>query len=125
MQEKTPITKTNVEAPPFGRGCVHYRCLAFLTIYDYYLVMINVRIADLKSHLSQYLRNVRRGRTLTVLDRDTPIAKIVPYGENGSLLNVRTPIQGSPKLYKIPLPPPLKLRKDIVNLLLEERQFER
>lgn len=87
--------------------------------------MMNVRIADLKSHLSEYLRNVRRGRSLTVLDRDTPIAKIVPYGENGSLLSVRPPLQGAPKIHKIPLPPPLKLRNDIVNLLLEERQSDR
>ena len=96
-----------------------------MTYYDYYIVMINVRIADLKSRLSEYLRNVRRGSSLTVFDRDTPIAKIVPYGENGSLITVRTPTQGSPKLHKISLPPPLKLRKDIVHLLLEERQSER
>ena len=87
--------------------------------------MFNVRIADLKSRLSEHLRHVRRGRSLTVLDRDTPIAKIVPYGENCSLITVRTPIPGAQKLHKIPLPPPLKLRKDIVDLLLEERQSER
>lgn len=38
-----------------------------------------VRIAELKARLSEHLRAVRRGRTLTVLDRDTPIARIVPY----------------------------------------------
>ena len=92
---------------------------------DYHIVMINVRIAELKSRLSEHLRHVRRGRSLTVLDRDTPIAKIVPYEEHGSLLTVRTPPQDAQKLHKIPLPPPLKLRKDIVSLLLEERQSER
>jgi len=44
--------------------------------------MSNVRIADLKARLSEHLRAVRRGRSLTVLDRDTPIARIVPYDES-------------------------------------------
>ncbi len=35
------------------------------------------RIAELKSRLSEHLRSVRTGRTLTILDRDTPIARIV------------------------------------------------
>jgi prevent-host-death family protein len=37
-----------------------------------------VGIADLKARLSEYLRLVRKGRTLTVLDRGTPVARIVP-----------------------------------------------
>jgi len=45
--------------------------------------MTNVRIADLKSRLSAHLRKVRAGRAITVLDRDTPIAQIVPYAEHG------------------------------------------
>ncbi len=40
---------------------------------------MNVRLAELKAHLSEHLRRVRGGRTLTVLDRDTPVARIVPY----------------------------------------------
>ena len=87
--------------------------------------MQNVRIADLKSRLSEHLRHVRRGRSLTVLDRNTPIARIVPYEENGALLTVRTPLPGAPKLHRVPLPRPLGLRKDIVKILLEERQAER
>src|SRR6266571_3767357 len=38
-----------------------------------------VKIAELKSRLSEYLRRVRRGHPLTVMDRETPIARIVPY----------------------------------------------
>ena len=40
--------------------------------------MKTVGIADLKAHLSEHLRAVRKGRTLTVLDRDSPIARLVP-----------------------------------------------
>lgn len=87
--------------------------------------MNNVRIADLKSRLSEHLRRVRGGRTLTVLDRNTPIARIVPCGDTQTLLSIRAPLPGAPKLQRIPLPPPLRLRKDIVSLLLQEREPER
>src|SRR4029079_15332563 len=40
--------------------------------------MKSVRIAELKSRLSEYLRAVRRGETIAVLDRETPVAQIVP-----------------------------------------------
>jgi prevent-host-death family protein len=36
------------------------------------------RIAELKARLSEYLRAVRRGETIGVLDRETPVAQIVP-----------------------------------------------
>ena len=49
-----------------------------MTTYDHNQVMSKVGIADLKAHLSHHLRKVRGGQTLTVLDRDTPIARIVP-----------------------------------------------
>ncbi len=88
------------------------------------MVMQNVRIADLRSRLSEYLYHVRRGRTFTVLDRHTPIAQIVPCGEQKALLSVRAPLPGAPTLRQIPLPPPLRLRKDIVSLLLQERELE-
>ncbi len=98
--------------------------LAFVVSSGYLPVMKHVRIADLKSHLSAYLRHVRGGRTLTVLDRHTPIAQIVPCGEQNALLSVRAPLPGAPKLHQVPLPPPLKLETDIVSLLLQERESE-
>ena len=47
--------------------------------------MSRVGIADLKAHLSEHLRRVRRGRAITVVDRETPIARIVPYDVVGPL----------------------------------------
>jgi prevent-host-death family protein len=96
-----------------------------VTTVDYHVTMIRVRVADLKSKLSEHLRKVRAGRTVTVLDRTTPIARIVPYEEQGSSLTVRSPLPGAPSLKQMSLPPPLRLRRDIVALLLEERQGER
>ena len=89
------------------------------------MTMKAVRIAELKSRLSEYLRAVRRGHSLTVLDRETPIAQIVPYSGNVTLIAVRQPLPTSGPLRRIPLPPPLSLNVDAVELLLEERLSER
>lgn len=69
--------------------------------------MNTVNIAELKSRLSEHLRQVRRGHTLTILDRKTPIARVIPYDEKTErgLLQIREPFPGSPKLHQIPLPP--------------------
>ena len=86
--------------------------------------MKQVRIAELKSRLSEYLRAVRRGETIAVLDRDTPVAHIVPVQERPAL-RVRQPAPGTPAPNRVRLPKPAKLKMDIVKLLLEERQGPR
>ena len=101
------------------------RALAFVTSHDYHMAMKTVGIAELKARLSEYLRGVRRGQEITVLDRETPIARIVPYADDGALLSVRRPAPGTRGLQAIKLPPPLKIRTDVVALLLEERQGQR
>ncbi|UCF20052.1 MAG: type II toxin-antitoxin system prevent-host-death family antitoxin [Gemmatimonadota bacterium] len=95
-----------------------------MTSYDYLMTMIEVRIAELKARLSEYLRSVRRGRSITVLDRDTPVARLVPYVER-DLLRVREPKEPGGSIHDVELPPPLRLDLDVVELLLEERQGER
>ena len=59
------------------------------------------------------------------LDRDTPIARIVPWKAGDGSLKLRAPLPGAPKLQRVPLPPPLRLRGDIVKLLMEDRQGDR
>jgi antitoxin (DNA-binding transcriptional repressor) of toxin-antitoxin stability system len=39
-----------------------------------------VKVSELKNRLSHYLRQVRRGRSLLVCDRDQVIARIEPAG---------------------------------------------
>jgi prevent-host-death family protein len=83
--------------------------------------MKQVRIAELKSRLSEHLRAVRRGETIAVLDRETPVARIVPVRE-GTTLTIRRPSAGAPPPNRVPLPKALGLEIDVVDLLLEERQ---
>jgi prevent-host-death family protein len=94
-----------------------------MTISGNDVVMKKVRIAQLKASLSGYLRAVRRGDTVTVLDRDTPVARIVPIRQPG--LHVRKPAPSAPPLNRVPLPPPIGLKLDVLQLLLEERQGQR
>ena len=86
--------------------------------------MKQVRIAELKSKLSEYLRAVQGGESITVLDRNTSIAQIVPIPERPGL-RIRKPASGSPTPNKVSLPKPALLKLDVVELLLEERQSHR
>jgi prevent-host-death family protein len=87
--------------------------------------MNTVKLADLKSRLSEHLRKARAGRSMTILDRNHPIARLVPIEMTGASLTVRSPLVSTPKLQRVPLPPPLRLRKDILAFLNDERQDER
>jgi prevent-host-death family protein len=88
------------------------------------MAMKQVRIAELKARLSEYLRAVRRGETIAVLDRETPVAHIVPVGDRPAL-TIRKPAPGTPPLNRVKLPRPLNVKVDVVDLLLEERQGSR
>ena len=41
--------------------------------------MKQVKIADLKNNLSRHLAHVRAGGDLVVLDRSTPVARVIPF----------------------------------------------
>ena len=79
--------------------------------------MTSVRIAELKSRLSEHLRAVRKGRTLTVLDRDTPVARIVPYA--AETIEVR---RATRRLRDVRLPPPPAAPTDSLAILLDDRR---
>lgn len=83
--------------------------------------MRKIGVAQLKARLSEYLRIARKGGEVTVMDRDQPIARLVPYAAGSSLL-VREPMVAYRNLGSIALPPPVHLPIDPVDLLLEERR---
>ena len=87
------------------------------------VVMKQVRIADLKAHLSEYLHRARDGETITVCDRDTPVALLVPVPSKPPRLKTRPPLPGSGKWYEVkvdPLPPEVVDR--IMRDFFEERE---
>jgi prevent-host-death family protein len=81
-----------------------------------------VKVAELKARLSAYLRAARRGQPITVCDRDTPIARLVPYRPEREPLAIRQPLR---RLADVTLPRPLKRRTDSLAALLQERQASR
>jgi prevent-host-death family protein len=98
-----------------------------MTIHDYHMTMSRkppLRVAEFKAKLSQYLRAVRKGHELTIYDRDQPIARVVPYAAQTPLA-VRQPMVQYANLGDIPMPPPLGLDIDVVDLLLEDRNSGR
>ena len=52
----------------------------FYLVYfiGYYLVMIKLNIHEAKTHLSKYLERLRKGETIILCKRNTPIAEIRP-----------------------------------------------
>ena len=46
--------------------------------------MISVNIRDLTHHFSNYLKEVKAGERIIVMERNTPVADIVPHHENVS-----------------------------------------
>ncbi len=96
--------------------------------------MTRAKIGQLKNHLSRYLELVRAGGEVLVLDRDRPIARIVPLGQ--------TPARGEPddeRLERLErrglvrrgsgkLPPwfgkrrPLRVKGSVLQDLLAERE---
>ncbi len=102
--------------------------------------MIHAKISEVKDSLSAYLRRVKAGEPVVVLERSTPIARIVPVdweSENAESTGVTG---GNPKLARLeragivmrrgvgsPLDAigqPLRPRSSVLEALLEERAEE-
>jgi prevent-host-death family protein len=75
-----------------------------------------VGIAKLKARLSEYVRAARQGHEITVLDRATPVARIVP--SDTDTLEVRRATR-RPRSLRLPRRP--ASRTDSLAVLLEDR----
>lgn len=83
-----------------------------MTIYSH---MKTINISTLKSTLSSALRQVRNGSSIVVIDRDIPVARIIPYQEKPAL-TVRKP----KKSFTIP-DSNLNIPVDPLSFLMEDR----
>lgn len=55
--------------------------------------MKSVNIRELTHHFSSYLRVVKRGERIVVMERSSPVADIVPHNENLASPGWKRPIQ--------------------------------
>ncbi len=63
-----------------------------------YLAMRRVKIAELKNRLSEHLRAVENGAEVVVMDRDRPIARIVPLPPPGRRIRLLQPSRTFPDI---------------------------
>jgi prevent-host-death family protein len=82
-----------------------------------------VGIAELKGRLSEYLRAVRRGAEVVIKDRETPIARLVPFVESHPRLERIPATVSLQEMDKLPFFRPKGLRPgELEEALREERQ---
>ena len=84
---------------------------------DYNVTMKGVGIAELKARLSEHLRAVRKGRTLTILDRNIPVARLVPFGVEP--VEIR---RATRRPRDLALPPPPAAPTNSLSILVADRQ---
>ena len=97
-----------------------------MTINDYNGFMpAEVGIAELKGKLSEYLRVVRKGGEIVIKDRETPIARLVPYADSRPRLEI-IPATASPKdMDKLPFFRPKGLKPGALEEALREERKDR
>jgi prevent-host-death family protein len=88
-------------------------------------------ISYLRNHLSEVLGCVREGESVTVLDRNKPVARLVPYAcSEASMTRRMKELQQSgllthqPDRETVPLAPPVRLEEpvDLSRFILEDRE---
>jgi prevent-host-death family protein len=87
-------------------------------------VRSEVRITEFKRKLSRYLRAAQAGSEIVIKDRDTPVARLVPYGPPPRRLVTRPPVGSLQDLDRMRRPPrPKNLTwRDVMRALQEERR---
>lgn len=88
--------------------------------------MTTVSITDLKSNLSRYIREVRRGGEIQVTDRGRPVARLTTPltggdGLRNSLVRAGLLRPGKGRTSEILEKPPLELPVGLSAALMEER----
>lgn len=82
-----------------------------------------VNIAQLKARLSEYLRAVRQGNEVVIKDRETPVAKLVPYEAPRTRLVTIPPTTPLDHVDRLPGIRPKKLKPgDLERAIRKEKQ---
>jgi prevent-host-death family protein len=85
--------------------------------------MKSTDVSELKAKLSMFLAEVRRGGTVVVYDRSTPIARLVPFKEDPEDLVLIEPSSPAADVKRIK---PVRLRKPIdLDKILREMRGDR
>lgn len=90
--------------------------------------MTSVSISELKAHLSRYMREVRRGGEVQVLDRGVPVARLSPIGPQAGSSDRRARLvragilrSGQGKVSQAVAEKPIDVPKSVLEALEEDR----
>ena len=92
--------------------------------------MTRVSVSELKANLSKYLREVKRGGEVQVLDRGVPVARLMPLPAGAEsdderrerLIREGVILPGTGDAGAILERPPVKLGASVLEALLENRE---
>ena len=92
--------------------------------------MITATISQLKNGLSSYLRQVKAGKSVLVMERSTPIARLTPIAGKGGDEDARLAwleragviVRGGDESPLSVLKPPAAHYRQVLNALIEERR---
>ena len=91
-----------------------------LTTHGHLMTMKRAKVSELQARLSAYLADVRGGDTVIVCDRNTPIARLVPYDDDVDGFVVNEPLRAARTLGTVRGVKPRR-RIDVVRLLRTSR----
>jgi prevent-host-death family protein len=93
------------------------------TRYGHHRVMKKAMVSELKARLSAYLAEVKQGGTVIVCERQTAIARLVPYEDEDRDFRVREAAQPISRLGKIH---PVRLGRNVnLDTMLREMRGDR
>jgi prevent-host-death family protein len=87
----------------------------------------NVGIAELKAHLSEYVRAAQKGSEIIIKDRQTPVAKLVPIDQPQMIENIRyatRSVAEAEQMLDADRSGPL-IPRDVFERILEEERADR
>lgn len=83
---------------------------------------MDVGIRELRAGLSRYVARVKDGEEIVVTEHGKPVAKLVPMnGERKIDRLIREGVLIPARRPKGPLPPPIKIRGTVSDIVLEQR----
>ncbi len=83
--------------------------------------VVAVKISDFKAHLAKYLKQVKKGQEVEILDRGTPVARVVPFSLEETTAAIQAPTKRPEDLGKLKSKV-TSFTGEVMDILLEERQ---
>ena len=92
-----------------------------MAIYGYNWPMRTITISELKNNLSAEIKKLKETGGLQVLQRDIPVARLLPIADESATLPYHSRAKGRFRFLK----PVVQVDFDPVEILLEDRYKER